>query len=452
MIDVLPDEILLRIFDFYVDEVLIHAWQSLVHVCRLWRSIVFDSPRRLNLRLFYSTQTSARDTLDFWPALPLLRVGDYQTEDADNIVAVLEHSDRVCLIGMFGLTAQLESVLAAMQKPFPELEDLVLESSDGTVPIFPDSFMGGSTPRLQSLWLDRIPFPGLPKLLLSASHLINLHILNTPLTGYISPETIVTALATLTNLETLKLEFQSPQPHPDPTSRRPPSPIRAVLPVFMLLFQGDSKYLEDFVARIDAPQLTSLYIAFVDQIVSDTLQFVQFINRTPALKEFEKAAIVFEDSVASVNFSSQKSVLNVGISCRKLPWQLLSLQRVFTSSLPPLSTSEDLFIYEEIHSKKPDWLHIIDSTLWLELLQPFTAVKNLFLSKTLAPYVVPILQGLALQRTTEVLPILQNISLEKLPPSKNVQKGIKQFVATRQIPGHPIAVSRWDRDRTGFDD
>jgi hypothetical protein len=92
--------------------------------------------------------------------------------------------------------------------------------------------------------------------------------------------------------------------------------------------------LEDFVAHIDAPQLTSLYIVFVDQIVSDPLQFIQFINRTPALKEFEKATIVFGDLVR-VDFSSQTSVLHMGIPCRRVPWQLLSLRRVFTSSLSP---------------------------------------------------------------------------------------------------------------------
>ena len=57
-IEMLPDEALLSIFDFYVGFYAdkdpptkggIERWQSLVHVCRRWRSIVFGSPRRLNL-------------------------------------------------------------------------------------------------------------------------------------------------------------------------------------------------------------------------------------------------------------------------------------------------------------------------------------------------------------------------------------------------------------------
>jgi hypothetical protein len=60
-VDMLPDDVLLVIFDFCADEGQItkkgiEAWQSLVHVCRRWRSVVFGSPRRLNLRLVCTVQ------------------------------------------------------------------------------------------------------------------------------------------------------------------------------------------------------------------------------------------------------------------------------------------------------------------------------------------------------------------------------------------------------------
>ena len=106
---------------------MIEAWQSLVHVCRRWRSVVFGSPRRLNLRLVCTAKTPARDTLDVWPALPLvIRCnGDYPTESVDNIIAVLERSDRVCQINLMDVpSSHLEKVSAAMQEPFPELTHL----------------------------------------------------------------------------------------------------------------------------------------------------------------------------------------------------------------------------------------------------------------------------------------------------------------------------------------
>jgi hypothetical protein len=69
-----------------------------------------------------------------------------------------------------------EKVLAALQRPFPALTSLrfVFLSQKENVPVFPASFLGGSAPALQTLCLNSIPFPGLPKLLLTATHLLTL--------------------------------------------------------------------------------------------------------------------------------------------------------------------------------------------------------------------------------------------------------------------------------------
>jgi hypothetical protein len=102
LIETLPDDSLLAIFDFYVEGVQVakkgvEAWQTLVHVCQRWRSVIFGSPRRLNLQLFCTTETPVRDALDVWPPLPLLIHGsDSPSLGVDNVIAALEHSDRVC--------------------------------------------------------------------------------------------------------------------------------------------------------------------------------------------------------------------------------------------------------------------------------------------------------------------------------------------------------------------
>jgi hypothetical protein len=105
---------------------------------------------------------------------------------------------------------------------------------------------------------------------------------------------------------------------------------------------------------------------------------------------------------------------------------------------------EDLYISESQY-QQPDWQVNIENTLWLELLHPFTAVKNLYLSEDFARRIVPALQKLDGGRATELLPTLKNIFLEGLQPSGSVQKAIGQFVATRQAAGDPVVVSRWDR-------
>ena len=423
-IDMLPDDVLLEIFDFFVrGEYDLEAWQRVVHVCRRWRRIVFGSPRRLDLRLVCSDKTPARDTLDIWPALPL-SIECEGAESVDNILAVLEHSDRVFNIFANLGRSDLEQISAAMQVPFPELTHLVLQSNGEigeigeTVSALPDSFLGGSAPRLERLALDDIPFPGLPKLLLSATHLHALHLNNIPHSGYISPESIVTALSTLTRLDTLWLEFESPQSRPDPEHQHPPPPTRSVLPnLEYFQFKGDSEYLEVVVAHIDAPQLFDLRTTLFNDIVFDTPQLTQFISRTLRVEALEKAHVIFEDDAATVELSSltvltrgKRGNLRVMIPCSELDWQVSSMEQVYTSCLPPLPTS-DLHIIGDSYILQ-HWQGNVENALWLRLLHPFTSVKNLYLSGRVARRIVPALQDLVGDRATEVLPTLQNIFLE----------------------------------------
>jgi hypothetical protein len=83
----------------------------------------------------------------------------------------------------------------------------------------------------------------------------------------------------------------------------------------------------------------------------------------------------------------------------------------------------------------------IKDTLWLELLLPFIAVKNLYLSKEFVSGVVAALQELDGARITEVLPSLESIFVEGLEPLGLFQECIGQFVAARQLAGHSVAIS-----------
>jgi hypothetical protein len=113
--DMLPDIVLLDVFDFYLNEALVEAWHTLVHVCRKWRNIAFGSPRRLALRLYCTPNTPVRETLDVWPLLPIVVQG-CGVFDVDNIVVALEHNERICEIDLLGLlNSQLEEFMAAMQ-------------------------------------------------------------------------------------------------------------------------------------------------------------------------------------------------------------------------------------------------------------------------------------------------------------------------------------------------
>jgi F-box-like len=118
-IDVLPDVVLLEMFDYYANQVreedspdvTVESWRRLVHVCRNWRSVVSGSPRRLNLRLLCAPETPVRKTLAVWPYLPIFiqqrQYGLPGGGDSDNIVAALEHNDRVCEIDLFDFVGKM---------------------------------------------------------------------------------------------------------------------------------------------------------------------------------------------------------------------------------------------------------------------------------------------------------------------------------------------------------
>ncbi|KAF8494185.1 hypothetical protein F5888DRAFT_676722 [Russula emetica] len=454
----LPDDVLLEIFDFYVDEdmgedfkpQIIQEWITLAHVCRRWRSVIFQSPRRLNLRLLCTSKTPARDIQDIWPAFPLV-ISDFGIEPSsvDNIVAALEHIDRVCQIDLTGSKLEYVTDSAAMHKPFPELTHLRLAH------LRLDSVLGysltESLTRLQSLILEDVPFPVLPKHLLSATLLVKLDLFNIPPSGYILPEAMATSLSALNRLESLRLHFRHPRPRPALGSRRqpPPPPTRSILPsLTKIRFKGASEYLEEILARIDAPRLNELRIAFFNQIIFDTPQLFQLISRRPTLRASERGHIEFNPGAIIVGFPSQTLnyvALSVEILCGTTEWQLSSLEQICTSSLPPVSTLEDLYIFEDQYNAL-NWQDDVENTLWLELLHPFTAVKHLYLCKEFVPRIAPALQELVGGRTTEVLPTLENIFLEGFQPSGPLHKGIEEFVAARRLTGtcHPVAVSRWD--------
>ena len=464
-IDVLPDDVLLETFYFYMNNDSIgferrrdtDAWQSLVHVCRRWRSLVFGSPRRLRLRLVCTPGTPTKDTLDVWPTLPLIINGFINptlSSGADNLIAALGQSNRVCEVSLLYLASrQLEKVLAVMQVPFPELTVLRLSTFGKyqTPPIIPDSFLGGSATRLQFFKLSGIPFPGLPNLFLSATNLGYLDLTDIPHSGYISPEALVDLLSVLSSLRTLSLEFRSPRSRPD-QSLLPPK--HTLLPALDILrFKGATEYLEELVTRINTPQLDGMYITFFNQIDFDCARLAQFINRTPTLRALDEAYVQFHDSTANVTLRSRTPKIDFGglqinISCGEPDWQLSFIEQVCSSSLHPLSTVEDLYI--EGRSSELVWKNdATESTLWLAVLLPFTAAKNLYLSKESAPAIgAPALQELVVARIAEVLPSLRNIFVERVEPSgyQTFQENIGQFVSARQLSDHPIATSVWVHD------
>jgi hypothetical protein len=406
-----------------------------------------------------------RETLDVWPPLPIVVNAESHEMSGEwgvgNILAALEHSDRICQIDLVGISnSQLVEVLSAMQRPFPALRRLRLHPTfETTLEVVPDSFIGGSGPHpsLQFLFLAGIPLPGLPKLLISAAHLYYLGLWGVPHSGYISPEALVTCLSTLNRLAILLISFKSPRSRPDRKSRRPPPLTRTLLPLlYDMKFKGACEYSEDLLARIDAPLLDRLKITFFHQLTFETPQLTQFINRTPRLMTYTVANMSFSNRDVLVTLKeSDVGRLSLGVSCGQSDWQLSSLPLV-CSSFPQAVNSavEYIFIYEDDEENKLSrlcWQDDIESHQWLELLHPFPALKGLFISSEFVPRIMPALGELVREGATEVLPTLEDLFLEEPhpsePKSEPVQEAIRRFVVARQLANHPVGISLWDRKR-----
>ncbi|KAH9972672.1 hypothetical protein BJV74DRAFT_799030 [Russula compacta] len=445
----LPDDVLLEVFSIYVDKACEEEWLTLVHVCRRWRSVVFASPRRLDLQLLCTPKRPVREMLNIWPALPIIVWGHDDDDDptsleegADNVIAALEHNDRLRKIDFWCVPGSvLERFVTVMQGPFPTLTSLTISVYGECPPLFP--LLSGSAPRLRHLILKNIPFPASPKLLLSAPDLVILDLRNIPYSGYISPKTMATCLSAMTRLTTLRLEFDSPRSGPDRASRRLPPLTRTPLPALTSLrFKGVSDYLEDLGSQIDAPLLDDLSIFFFNQLIFHTPQLHQFISRTEKLNTFDEADVNLDDQSAGMSLflltgAVDRARLTLGISSSESDWQLSSLTQVCSSALASLSTLKCL----DISGRRYRRSHLPDNTentQWLELFRQFTAVKDLYLTQEPELHIAPALQELAGERVTEMLPALQNLFLRRTRPSGPVLEAIRQFVAARRLSGHPV--------------
>ena len=268
-IDALPHDVLLHIFHFdrsihldgldALDQHSPWRWDRLVHVCHLWRSIIFASPNYLDLKLVCHPRSRA-ELKDIWPPLPIvITIWRHEALPTDySFDAVTVHRSRVREIHLRSIRgSQMQRLASAMRGKFPALLHLSLTCDCFSLASgLPDGFLDGSAPLLQSLRLQYFRFPALPNFLLSATNLVHLTFEEFRDTGHISPEEILNCLAVLSKLKSLTLGIQIFSLE----SRHAPPPTPVVLPVLTHFeFIGYIGYLEVLVARIDAPLLDSIW-------------------------------------------------------------------------------------------------------------------------------------------------------------------------------------------------
>ncbi|KAI0289879.1 hypothetical protein B0F90DRAFT_1825824 [Multifurca ochricompacta] len=440
-INSLPDDVLLEIFNRRrlsgpTDDM--WDWHRLTHVCIRWRCVIFASPRRLDLRLLCTYGTPVRRNLDCWPALPIsIQYGGVvertppALKDEDNIIAALEHPARTYGIQL-ALTKSLFDKLASLkQQPFPALEYFWLISHDGgELSTLPSTILCESAPRLRILFFGGIPFPMLPKFLLSTKDLVLLRLIKIPSAGYFSPETLVTSLSGMTQLKTLYIEFASPPSRPN---RRSLPPLRrAVLSTLtQFTFCGISEYLEDLVAGIDAPALGYFDIKLFNQLIFDVPQLHQFISRAEKLRAPSRATLDSFEKGVSITLVQPAGMdtpghLSLRIACKPLDWQVPSMAEICNQFSTLFSRVKKLNI--RAHFPQPARQDEIGVLEWLELFRPFTTVSSLYVFESLGLLVAHALEDAVDGPVMEVLPALQLLDFRGSRESAPVEK----FVTARR--------------------
>ena len=197
-------------------------------------------------------------------------------------------------------------------------------------------------------------------------------------------------------------------------------------------------------AQIDAPLLDTISITF-HQFIFDIPELAKFMRRTTTFQALNEAHVNIDyDSVVVESLPPTQTFNKMSgfrISCEDVDWDPSSLAQVLISLFPSVYLVEYLYIYG---SGYMEWRDDIESMRWLEIFQSFTAVKKLFISQEFAEYIAPSLQELVRKRATDVLPALECLFLENLQTSDLLQEAFGRSDA-RQLLGHPVAVSHWDR-------
>ena len=454
-VEVLPDNILLEIFDFYRLDAEDRArrrpwkWNRLAHVCQRWRHVIYTSPLRLSLQILCKSGKTIERVPRAWPTLPLVvgfKGSPRSKSLPKNVVIALRHADRVCEIDLGVTTPISQSITDVMKAAFPALEHIRMVSKDTAEPVVIGEFLGGSAPRLKEIHVDgiAIPFLALRQLVLSANNLIRLVLWNIPKSCYFSPDALVTILSSLVHLQELVIRFRPPVSRSVINTEPPPPLERLTCPsVVLLSLYGASEYVEAFVARTHMPALTTLIIKFFNQLIFEIPQLCGFISRVEGFKVFKNMNIRPAEEFVQISFYRKekrgydrgKPRCHLSIPCRQLDWQLSFTAQIF-NQLPTLLSSQKLLIIRNLYSI-PTGREDVDPAQWLELFQPLLSLSELRVN--VGELVPDVVHALINEDTaTDILPCLTSLHLEGYRKSPSAIDAAKRFVASRKLANRNI--------------
>ena len=393
------------------------------------------------------------DTLSHLPSLPLVIdyshetwVGRAQTRKyEDNIHLGLQRHGRVCRVALRAPSSSLRILLEPMNKPFPRLEDLSFLSTttEELSPVLPETLRA---PFLLSLALHGIGLPKGLSLLSSMISLSTLSLTHIPDTFYFSPRCLVTQLQGLYCLEELSIGFAIPIPLPSSEGELLPAPIPPVtLPALKrLTFQGVGVYLDNFVAQINTPLLEQLSLTLFFELAFTLVNLAEFIHRTERFRCLI-ARVFFNKHGASIDVDHYKQCvvrtasLYINVNCKTLDWQTDSATQVCSALGNVLSAVEELTLDLDADAMPLFRERTLDSTVWRELLLPFTGVKKLHIGLSLTLALSQALESIPGELVLELLPELRDLEVQL--EIDHAKKAFSTFVEIREFLGRPVRLS-----------
>jgi hypothetical protein len=281
----------------------------------------------------------------------------------------------------------------------------------------------------------------LPKLLLSATHLVKLVLYFIPHSGYIPPEAMATSLC-VDQPRVTSPSFSIPTP----TSPFPRKPTFASASAHTLyppqshqnsIQRGQRIFGGDLGPdRCPSTQRIAYSLLRSNHIRHTTT--LPVISRRPTLRAPEMGYIAFNSTASIVKFPSQTSdygVLSMQIPCTAPEWQLSSLEQVCTSSFHVGS----LYIFGD-RRNPPRWQNDVENTTWLELLRPVRRCEEFLPMRGIFTLYCARSARTCWGKNDRSFSRPGEYFLEGV--SGLLHEGIKRFVAARRLSSHPVAVSR----------
>ncbi|KAI0261326.1 hypothetical protein BC834DRAFT_972747 [Gloeopeniophorella convolvens] len=400
-INVLPNEILLEIFEHYLSDNFPSPlnwspqsdWCTLAHVSERWREVLFASAQRLNLIFhcdFDGEMSNAEMILLAPPSVPLaLSSKSGYKPGLDMLLdCALQYWDRVGQITVTGSQQALQRLLAAMPNRLaPSLVDLDIhashrdwesESDDHRLKwTLPTNFLRGLAPRLTRVVLTGISLSHLPLTMLSnPAHLAPLRALDLYSIdhGFISFNALVDTLRAAPQLTRLLLHFN----HHLSWSRDEEGLLPATNEILRLSllkrldYQGPSRWVEALTARLETPALNFVQTVIHDEGPAVLPNLSALVINAESLR-FDRATVRLSDNVLEIRFFQEdhRNFLLVFscIQCGDRTWSLFKFCKAIAEKLFAVRRLgvEALFPPDPTPEPRP----------WLNLLLLFSGLRSL---------------------------------------------------------------------------